>query len=196
MGGAERSRKESLGRKKGKFILLYHTRLSLQRGETERQTGVLCCLLAPRRSPPPQWAWLGSWRQPVATSALRQKQNLSAALLSSTSPQRSLLLPHSFCPPLCCLEQTEAKMMQEVSIVVAYDAHVVERPGEEDTLACLVAHSKPLRTPRSVVGLSSHHPACVFLISGLCFTALQLLIWRCWLSFCFYNSLLLMVICS
>nr|XP_015826362.2 rab GTPase-activating protein 1-like isoform X4 [Nothobranchius furzeri] len=42
-------------------------------------------------------------------------------------------------------------MMQEVSIMVAYDAHVVERPGEEDTLACLVAHSKPLRTPRPAV---------------------------------------------
>ena len=48
-------------------------------------------------------------------------------------------------------------MMQEVSIMVAYDAHVVDRPGEEDTLACLVAHSRPLRTPRPVVGLSSPH---------------------------------------
>lgn len=44
-------------------------------------------------------------------------------------------------------------MMQEVSIMVAYDAHVVDRPGEEDTLARLVAHSRPLRTPRPVVGL-------------------------------------------
>ncbi|XP_047229966.1 rab GTPase-activating protein 1-like isoform X4 [Girardinichthys multiradiatus] len=42
-------------------------------------------------------------------------------------------------------------MMQEVSIVVAYDAHVVGRPSEEDTLACLVAHSKPLRALRPVV---------------------------------------------
>ncbi|XP_070765710.1 rab GTPase-activating protein 1-like isoform X5 [Enoplosus armatus] len=42
-------------------------------------------------------------------------------------------------------------MMQEVSIMVAYDAHVVDRPGEEDTLARLVAHSRPLRTPRPVV---------------------------------------------
>lgn len=48
-------------------------------------------------------------------------------------------------------------MMQEVSIMVAYDAHVVDRPGEEDTLARLVAHSRPLRTPRPVVGLFSRH---------------------------------------
>lgn len=47
-------------------------------------------------------------------------------------------------------------MMQEVSIMVAYDAHVVDRPGEEDTLARLVAHSRPLRTPRPVVGLFCH----------------------------------------
>lgn len=36
--------------------------------------------------------------------------------------------------------------------MVAYDAHVVDRPGEEDTLTCLVAHSRPLRIPRPVVG--------------------------------------------
>ncbi|CAF90912.1 unnamed protein product [Tetraodon nigroviridis] len=41
-------------------------------------------------------------------------------------------------------------MMQEVSIMVAYDAHVVDRPGEEDALARLVARSRPLRTPRPV----------------------------------------------
>lgn len=39
--------------------------------------------------------------------------------------------------------------------MVAYDAHVVDRPGEEDTLARLVAHSRPLRTLRPVVGLFS-----------------------------------------
>lgn len=37
--------------------------------------------------------------------------------------------------------------------MVAYDAHVVERPGEEDALARLVAHSRPLRSIRPVVGL-------------------------------------------
>ncbi|XP_037104528.1 rab GTPase-activating protein 1-like isoform X3 [Syngnathus acus] len=42
-------------------------------------------------------------------------------------------------------------MMQEVSIVVAYDAHVVERPGEEDALARLIARSRPIRAPRPVV---------------------------------------------
>ncbi|XP_024919866.1 rab GTPase-activating protein 1-like isoform X2 [Cynoglossus semilaevis] len=42
-------------------------------------------------------------------------------------------------------------MMQEVSIMVAYDAHVVERPSEEDTLARLVARSRPLRAFRPVV---------------------------------------------
>lgn len=44
-------------------------------------------------------------------------------------------------------------MMQEVSIMVAYDAHVVDRPAEEDALARLVAHSRPLRAARAVVGL-------------------------------------------
>lgn len=47
--------------------------------------------------------------------------------------------------------------------MVAYDAHVVDRPGEEDTLARLVAHSRPLRTPRSVVGLF-----CILFLFPLC----------------------------
>lgn len=58
-------------------------------------------------------------------------------------------------------------MMQEVSIMVAYDAHVVDRPGEEDTLACLVAHSRPLRALRPVVGLFSHHFVYFFLLLAL-----------------------------
>lgn len=36
--------------------------------------------------------------------------------------------------------------------MVAYDAHVVDRPGEEDTLTSLVAHSRPIRALRPVVG--------------------------------------------
>lgn len=63
----------------------------------------------------------------------------------------------SFCFALSCSllpgGKNQSKMMQEVSIMVAYDAHVVDRPGEEDTLACLVAHSRPLRSLRPVVGL-------------------------------------------
>ncbi|XP_035759944.1 pleckstrin homology domain-containing family A member 7-like, partial [Neolamprologus brichardi] len=50
----------------------------------------------------------------------------------------------------CNIKQAGVKMMQEVSIMVAYDAHVVDRPGEEDALACLVAHSRPRRAPRPV----------------------------------------------
>lgn len=58
--------------------------------------------------------------------------------------------------------------MQEVSIMVAYDAHVVDRPGEEDTLARLVAHSRPLRAPRPVVGLFCLSLSFVsFLLSSL-----------------------------
>lgn len=52
--------------------------------------------------------------------------------------------------------------MQEVSIMVAYDAHVVDRPGEEDTLACLVAHSRPLWSLRPVVGLFIRLVFCFF----------------------------------
>ncbi|XP_048020813.1 uncharacterized protein rabgap1l isoform X6 [Megalobrama amblycephala] len=36
-----------------------------------------------------------------------------------------------------------AKMMQEVSITVAYDAHVINQINEEDFFASLVANSKP-----------------------------------------------------
>ncbi|XP_056131865.1 rab GTPase-activating protein 1-like isoform X5 [Lampris incognitus] len=39
-------------------------------------------------------------------------------------------------------------MMEEVSITVAYDAHVINQLGEDDILADMVAHSKP---PRPVV---------------------------------------------
>lgn len=74
-----------------------------------------------------------------------------AALLSSSIS--SSLRP----PPSLPGGQAESKMMQEVSIMVAYDAHVVDRPGEEDTLAYLVAHSRPHITPRPVVGLFSSH---------------------------------------
>lgn len=59
--------------------------------------------------------------------------------------------------------KNRSKMMQEVSIMVAYDAHVVDRPGEEDTLACLVAHSRPLRSLRPVVGLFIRLVFCFFL---------------------------------
>lgn len=39
--------------------------------------------------------------------------------------------------------------MEEISITVAYDAHVINQICEEDLLANLVAHSKP----RPVVGV-------------------------------------------
>lgn len=42
-------------------------------------------------------------------------------------------------------------MMEEISITVAYDAHVINQIYEEDILVSLVAHSKP-RKP--VVGVS------------------------------------------
>ncbi|XP_046906251.1 uncharacterized protein rabgap1l isoform X6 [Hypomesus transpacificus] len=34
-------------------------------------------------------------------------------------------------------------MMEEISITVAYDAHVINQFCEEDVLANMVAHSKP-----------------------------------------------------
>lgn len=100
--------------------------------------------------------------QPVAFT-LTEQENLSAALISF-SPTAAFPPPspppHFFFYILCSSSlpgAREVKMMQEVSIMVAYDAHVVDRPGDEDTLACLVAHSRPLRTPRPVVGLFSGH---------------------------------------
>lgn len=42
----------------------------------------------------------------------------------------------------CCRECTD-KMMQEISIVVAYDSHVFSQRHDEDFLASLVAISKP-----------------------------------------------------
>lgn len=60
--------------------------------------------------------------------------------------------------------------------MVAYDAHVVDRPSEEDTLACLVAHSRPLRIPRPVVGLFSRCFVLLHLHLALpCFAFLELL---------------------
>jgi len=58
-------------------------------------------------------------------------------------------------------------MMQEVSIMVAYDAHVVDRPGDEDTLTRLVAHSRPPRAARPVVGLSLSLSLSLFLSLSL-----------------------------
>lgn len=46
-------------------------------------------------------------------------------------------------------------MMEEISITVAYDAHVINQICEEDILASLVALSKP---PKPVVGLSLLSP--------------------------------------
>lgn len=60
--------------------------------------------------------------------------------------------------------------MQEVSIMVAYDAHVVDRPSEEDTLTRLVAHSRPLRALRPVVGLFLRQ----FVLSSSCLFFLTL----------------------
>lgn len=54
-------------------------------------------------------------------------------------------------------------MMEEISIMVAYDAHVFSQLHDEDFLTSLVAISKP----RSMVGGASHAalgPAFSFLI--------------------------------
>lgn len=72
--------------------------------------------------------------------------------------QRGLELSSS-----CCLERSAGKMMEEISIMVAYDAHVFSQLHDEDFLTSLVAISKP----RSMVGEASHAalgPALSFLI--------------------------------
>lgn len=48
-----------------------------------------------------------------------------------------------------CKRQLAGKMMKEISVTVAYDAHVFSQLYDEDFLANLVAVSKP----RSVVGV-------------------------------------------
>lgn len=72
--------------------------------------------------------------------------------------QRGLELSSS-----CCLESSAGKMMEEISIMVAYDAHVFSQLHDEDFLTTLVAISKP----RSMVGGALHAalgPAFSFLI--------------------------------
>lgn len=102
----------------------------------------------------------GSRLLPVTSFALREK--LKPAGCSPPPPSSSSSFSSSLHSFLCTLphrlllfacERQRLKMMQEVSIMVAYDAHVVERPGEEDALARLVARSRPLRSIRPVVGL-------------------------------------------
>lgn len=119
---------------------------------SRRDRQVCCAFLFPP-SPPPAVGGAkprrDSCEQPVTSFSFREEPDLSAALLSFPHPPLLLLV---LCLYLLLHPATGVKMMQEVSIMVAYDAHVVDRPGEEDTLARLVAHSRPLRTPRPVVG--------------------------------------------
>lgn len=50
------------------------------------------------------------------------------------------------------VEKPAGKMMEEISIMVAYDAHVFSQLHDEDFLTSLVAISKP----RSMVGGALH----------------------------------------
>lgn len=50
------------------------------------------------------------------------------------------------------VERPAGKMMEEISIMVAYDAHVFSQLNDEDLLTSLVAISKP----RSMVGGALH----------------------------------------
>lgn len=133
---------------RGTLFVLCHTLLPFHAG-TNR------CVVLPSflpLLPPVGGAKLtrDSCEQPVTSFTFREEPDLSAALLSFPPPPLLLILClHPFLHPA-----SGVKMMQEVSIMVAYNAHVVDRPGEEDTLARLVAHSRPLRTPRPVVGPS------------------------------------------
>lgn len=120
-----------------------HRPLSHTSSVTERNKQVCCTALS---LPPPLLFSLGGAR------LLRDSQAAARRLLLTARNKTCRLHSPAF-PPPCCREQAGVKMMQEVSIMVAYDAHVVDRPGEEDALACLVAHSRPRRAPRPVVGL-------------------------------------------
>lgn len=81
----------------------------------------------------------------------------------------SLLLLPSTLPPsfvswsspvsLSAPRRNFAKMMQEVSITVAYDAHVINQINEEDFFASLVANSKP----KPVVRITQMAFYCFFL---------------------------------
>lgn len=133
----------------------------------ERGRGVLCytllafhggtnrCVVPPSLLSPPtprQWAGPGSGGT-LASSQLPpslSERSRTCQLHSSHFPLPPLLLLLCLYPLLH--PAAGLNMMQEVSIMVAYNAHVVDRPGEEDILARLVAHSRPLRTPRAVVG--------------------------------------------
>lgn len=44
-----------------------------------------------------------------------------------------------------------SKMMEEVSTMMAYDAHVVDQMSEDEILACLVAETGPTFTVRITV---------------------------------------------
>lgn len=78
--------------------------------------------------------------------------------------------PPSFLPPsfvsrsspvsLSAPRRNFAKMMQEVSITVAYDAHVINQINEEDFYASLVANSKP----KPVVSLTQMAFYCFFFL--------------------------------
>lgn len=73
---------------------------SVTEREKERQTGVLCCLLAPLRSPPPQWAWLGSCAAlegglspPPLSDRNKSSLQHSSPLLPHKDPSFFLILP-------------------------------------------------------------------------------------------------------
>lgn len=128
---------------------------SITEREGGRQTGVLYCSLALAPVPPLSGRSLAHDLQAAShlLHSQREAKPVSCALLLFPLHHLSSSLLFFFIlSSLLLLGASGVKMMQEVSITVAYDAHVVERPGEEDTLACLVAHSRPLRTPRPVVG--------------------------------------------
>lgn len=133
--------------------------------------------------PPPPLSGRGPTPEGVLKAASRLLHSQRETKPVSHTPL--LVLLHHFSFSSCfffilssslLLGERGAKMMQEVSIMVAYDAHVVDRPGEEDTLACLVAHSRPLRTLRPVVGWFSRHYVYLFYCLSSVFICLCLLL--------------------
>lgn len=131
-----------------------------EEGERNKQVSCAALSLSGLAPPPPPSQWevltpeglLKAALPPAPLSVGKQKPvSCTQLLLIFFVALRSSVLRPPFFPSLCCWKRAGFKMMQEVSIMVAYDAHVVERPSEEDTLARLVARSRPLRAFRPVV---------------------------------------------
>lgn len=99
-------------RRKSALIVLFHTLLALQRErEGDKQVCCTALSLSPLSLLSVGGAWLMTCKLPATSFTLREKQNLSAALysssLSTTSPPPCCFSSSS--PPFCCWGQVESR---------------------------------------------------------------------------------------